>query len=233
MARVKRTTLVPWIAVVVPTAQMSVAETAEILDSTAFAKLVPDGTAGTGTGTTDQAVPSQCSASGRASLPWPTAQALAGLRSATSYSDASLPPLAAAGVGTMVHAVPFQCAARVLWLAALMLSFLVIWRSQVAAPLDCHPTRLLLHFDGQADAEMNVASGMPCALLVDTGPASIDTLAVEAAPANGYLNPRGRTGVIYRSAPWFKGEDDFTVALKGRVGSHRGAMQVHVRVTVQ
>src|SRR6478752_5147103 len=121
MARVKRTTLVPWIAVVVPTAQMSVAETAEILDSTAFAKLVPDGTVGTGTGTTDQAVPSQCSASGRASLPWPTAQALAGLRSATSYSDASLPPLAAAGVGTMVHAVPFQCAARALWLAALML----------------------------------------------------------------------------------------------------------------
>src|SRR6185437_13535467 len=67
MARVKRTTLVPWITVVVPTAQMSVAETAEILDSTAFATL------------------------------------------------------AAAGVGTMVHAVPFQCAARVLWLAALML----------------------------------------------------------------------------------------------------------------
>src|SRR6201994_5176879 len=99
MARVKRTTLVPWIAVVVPTAQMSVAETAEILDSTAFAKLVPAGTVGTGTGTTDQAVPSQCSASGRASLPWPTAQALAGLRSATSYSDASLPPLPGAGRG--------------------------------------------------------------------------------------------------------------------------------------
>src|ERR1043166_4057150 len=121
MASVKRTTLVPWIAVVVPTAQMSVAETAEIFDSTAFAKLVPDGTAGTGTGTTDQAVPSQCSASGRASLPWPTAQALAGLRSVTSYSDASLPPLAAAGVGMMVHAVPSQCAARVSWLAAPML----------------------------------------------------------------------------------------------------------------
>src|ERR1700749_629724 len=117
MARVKRTTLVPWIAVVVPTAQMSVAETAEILDSTAFSKLVRDGTAGTGTGTTDQAVPSQCSASDRASLPWPTAQALAGLRSATSCSDASLPPLAAAGVGTMVHAAPFQWAARVSWLA--------------------------------------------------------------------------------------------------------------------
>src|SRR5690242_4733723 len=123
MARVKRVTalLTFWIAVVVPTAQMSVGETAEMLDSTAFAKLVPDGTAGTGTGTTDQAVPSQCSASGRASLPWPTAQALAGPRSATPYSDASLPPLAAVGVGTMVHAVPFQCAARVLWLAALML----------------------------------------------------------------------------------------------------------------
>src|SRR5437763_539925 len=121
MASVKRTVLVPWIAVVVPTAQMSVAETAAMLVSAAFAKLVPDGAGGTGTGTTDQAVPSQCSASGRASLPWPTAQALAGLRSATSYSDASLPPLAAAGVAVRVHAVPFHCAARVSWLAALML----------------------------------------------------------------------------------------------------------------
>ncbi|HEX5298985.1 MAG TPA: hypothetical protein VFW50_18535 [Streptosporangiaceae bacterium] len=46
----------------VPTAQMSVGETAEMLDSTAFAKPVPDGTAGTGAGTTDHAVPSQCAA---------------------------------------------------------------------------------------------------------------------------------------------------------------------------
>src|SRR5215469_3620821 len=140
MARVKRTTLVPWIAVVVPTAQMSVAETAEILDSTAFAKLVPDGTAGVGTGTTDQAVPSQCSASGRASLPWPTAQALAGLRSATSYSDASLPPLAAAGVGTMVHAVPSQCAARMSWLAKLIM-FVLPTAQASSGPLAETPSR--------------------------------------------------------------------------------------------
>src|SRR2546430_4403127 len=140
MASVKRTTLVPWIAVVVPTAQMSVAETAEIFDSTAFAKPVPAGTAGTGTGTTDQAVPSQCSASGRASLPWPTAQALAGLRSATSCSDASLPPLAAVGVGTMVHAVPSQCAARVLWLAALML-FVLPTAQAASGPLAEAPGR--------------------------------------------------------------------------------------------
>src|SRR6201987_5341300 len=118
MARVKRVTalLTFWIAVVVPTAQMSVAETAEILDSTALAKLVPDGTAGTGTGTTAQPVPSQCSAGGRASLPWPTAQALAGPKSATSYSDASLPPLAAAGVGTVVPAAPVPCAGGGVWL---------------------------------------------------------------------------------------------------------------------
>lgn len=118
-------------------------------------------------------------------------------------------------------------------LTALMLSFLVIWRSQVAAPLDCRPTRLALNFDTQAEAAMTVASGMPCALVVDTGPASIDAMAVDAAPINGYLNPRGRTGVVYRSMPWFKGEDDFTVALKGRVGSQRGVMHVHVRVVVQ
>src|SRR6201989_1674391 len=140
MARVNRTTLVPWIAVVVPTAQMSVAETAEMLESTAFAKLVPAGTAVTGTGTTDQAVPSQCSASGRASLPWPTAQALAGLRSAMSYSDASLLPLAAAGGGTLVHAIPFQCAARVSWLAALI-TFVVPTAQASFGPLAETPSR--------------------------------------------------------------------------------------------
>src|SRR5215475_10905524 len=140
MARVKRTTLVPWIAVVVPTAQMSVAETAEILDSTAFAKLVPDGTVGVGTGTTDQAVPFQCSASGRASLPWPTAQTLAGLKSATSYSDASLPWLAASGVGTMVHAAPSQCAARVSWLAALI-TFVLPTAQASFGPLAETPSR--------------------------------------------------------------------------------------------
>src|SRR5215470_14288758 len=142
IARVKRVTALVafWIAVVVPTAQMSVGETAEILDSTAFAKPVPDGTAGTGTGTTDQAAPSQCSASGRASLPWPTAQALAGLRSATSYSDASLPPLAAAGVGTMVHAVPSQCAARVSWLAALI-AFVLPTAQASFGPLAETPSR--------------------------------------------------------------------------------------------
>jgi hypothetical protein len=121
-ASVKRVAARVWvtIAVVVPTAQMSVGDRAEMPVSDAFAKLVPAGTAGTGTETIDQAEPSQCSASGRASLPWPTAQALAGLRSATSYRDASRPPFSAAGVGTMVHAVPSQCAASALWLAALI-----------------------------------------------------------------------------------------------------------------
>jgi hypothetical protein len=66
---------------------------------------------------------------------WP---ALAGLRSATSYRDASLPPLAAAGVGvgvgvgTMVHAVPSQCAAKVSWIAKLIMFVLPTAQASVA-----------------------------------------------------------------------------------------------------
>src|SRR6185312_210156 len=116
MARVKRTTLVPWIAVVVPTAQMSVAETAEILDSAAFAKLVPAGTAGTGTGTTDQAVPFQCAAR----VLWlaalmlfvlPTAQASFGPLAETPSRRSSWRTMFV--VGTCCHCVPFQRSAKI------------------------------------------------------------------------------------------------------------------------
>src|SRR5215475_6060820 len=118
MARVKRVTalLAFWIAVVVPTAQMSVGETAEMLESTAFAKPVPDGTAGTGTGTMVHAVPSQCAAR----VLWlaalmlfvlPTAQASFGPLAETPSRRSSWRTMFV--VGVCCHCVPFQCSAKI------------------------------------------------------------------------------------------------------------------------
>src|SRR5207244_11804167 len=62
------------------------------------------------TGTIDQLVPSQCSASAWYPLPNPTAQASVGERAATSRSMFQSPVL---GVLTILHAVPSQCSANV------------------------------------------------------------------------------------------------------------------------
>jgi hypothetical protein len=118
-------------------------------------------------------------------------------------------------------------------LSALMLALLVVWFRQVAVPFDCRPARVPLRLNSQADAALKATRGAPCSVVVDTGSASVDALSIETAPANGTLRPRGRTGVVYRAAPSFTGEDDFTIALKGRANQTPGTMQVRVRVVVE
>jgi hypothetical protein len=103
----------------------------------------------------------------------------------------------------------------------------------VAVPFDCRPVRLPLRLDSQADATLAVSRGAPCALSIDPGSVAVDTLTVEAAPANGTLSPRGRTGVVYRPARSFAGEDAFTIAVTGHVGATAGTMLVRVRALVQ
>jgi hypothetical protein len=118
-------------------------------------------------------------------------------------------------------------------LAALMLVLTVVWFRQVAAPVDCRAARLPLRLNSQADAAMTVARGSPCALVIESGPASVDALSVTTAPANGTVSPRGRTGVIYRAARGFAGDDAFSIALQGHVHGTVGTMQVNVRVAVK
>src|SRR5690242_15708968 len=96
----------------VPAAQTSpVAGTAEVPASV----VSPDGPFGLAT--TDQAVPSQCRVSVRASgivpvrsTAWPTAHTFAGETAVTPDSTFST---SAFGLGTIDHAVPFQCSTSV------------------------------------------------------------------------------------------------------------------------
>jgi hypothetical protein len=102
--RVRVCTVVPTTVETLPTAQMSLDDSAEIPLSWLLAA-----PAGVGTGTTDQ-VPFQCSASAAPFRPLPTAHALFGLKATTPLRVDLAPPVRG-GVGTMVQVLPFQCAA--------------------------------------------------------------------------------------------------------------------------
>ena len=107
----------------------------------------------------------------------------------------------------------------------------LLWMPNAAT--DCQTEPLALKFGREMNVKMSVGSGMSCALFTRAGSVSLDDVVVEAAPENGTVNPRGRTGVTYRAKPAYKGDDAFTIALKGRSGSESGAMKVRVNVAVR
>jgi hypothetical protein len=108
-----------------------------------------------------------------------------------------------------------------------------LWVGLAAAPAECRMPPMLLRLDTADETILRAASGVPCTLTVEPGEASVEALTVEKSPNYGGLVPRGRTGVIYRSMPGFKGDDDFTIALKGKVAAHAGEMRIRAKVVVR
>ena len=159
------------------------------------------------------------------SMSAPAAEWLTHARHVNSISSAS-PALLAPQSG-FTYAV-------LAWLLAggIVLPMLAALWMPSAAP-DCQTEPLALKFGREMNIKMSVGSGMSCALFTRAGSASLDDVVVEAAPENGTVNPRGRTGVTYRAKPAYKGDDAFTIALKGHSGSERGAMKVRVSVSVR
>jgi hypothetical protein len=103
----------------------------------------------------------------------------------------------------------------------------------LAPPQECRMARMMLRLDTANETSLHAASGVPCTMAVEPGSATVEALTVEKSPNYGGLVPRGRTGVIYRSMPGFKGDDDFVVALKGRLASHEGEMRIRAKVVVR
>jgi len=108
----------------------------------------------------------------------------------------------------------------------------VCW-ANLAAPAECRMAPMLLRLDAQSETSLRATSGVPCTVAIQTGSATVEDLTVEKSPNYGGLVPRGRTGVVYRSMPGFKGDDDFTVALKGRLAAHEGEMRIKAKVVVR
>lgn len=108
----------------------------------------------------------------------------------------------------------------------------MIWSTTHAAR-DCRfkPIALALGLDKQIAA--TVPRGVPCSVHTLTGEATVEDLTIQSPPRHGELAPRGRTGVLYRPDPNFKGEDSFAFELRGGPSSSHAKSTVRVQVTVQ
>lgn len=120
------------------------------------------------------------------------------------------------------------------WLStstALLLLTACLWSA--LAPVDCRAAPFAFRPNNGIDATMRVTSGRSCIMVARIGSANAQDLWIDTPPQHGTVQPRGRTGITYRAADKFKGDDFFTIALRGRDKSGAGIMTVRVRVAVQ
>jgi len=97
----------------------------------------------------------------------------------------------------------------------------------------CRTEPAVLGFAADLDATMIVSHTGACAIWSNVGNISINDIKVAMAPQHGSIALRGRTGVTYRPAPRFTGEDSFAFTLHGRLDARDRSSLVRVRVIVQ
>lgn len=107
----------------------------------------------------------------------------------------------------------------------------MVWAGILGAR-DCHVGPIPLTLGRESDVTITLPANTPCTILVRAGSAVLDDIAVDAPPDRGTLTARGRTGVVYRPHPGFKGVDSFGFSLYGRSRSTREAATFHVRAIV-
>jgi hypothetical protein len=56
---------------------------------------------------------------------------------------------------------------------------------------------------------------------------------IASLPEHGLVQPRGRTDVIYRPNPRFRGEDSFALVVRGRLAAAGDPSLVHIHVVVR
>lgn len=83
------------------------------------------------------------------------------------------------------------------------------------------------------EVRMTVSHNAACAIWTKAEAVAFDEFHVTVPPKHGSVAPRGRTGVSYRPAPQFTGEDLFAFTLHGRLDARDNSSLVRVRVTVQ
>jgi hypothetical protein len=120
---------------------------------------------------------------------------------------------------------------------AILLSLIGVWSTMKALelrpPSACDASPMRLPFGAETAARSEAGSGTVCAVAMQAGAAVIEDLTVTVAARHGSIAPRGRTGVIYRAQDNYRGEDSFTLALRGRSETQHGIAIVRVRVNVQ
>ena len=88
----------------------------------------------------------------------------------------------------------------------------------------CRLAPIPLALGRDSDVSINLPANTPCTILVQTGSAVLDDIAINAPPERGTLTSRGRSGVVYRPLPGFKGNDSFDFSLHGLLNGMRGKL---------
>lgn len=123
----------------------------------------------------------------------------------------------------------FGCVA----LAALLLSMIEGPSFNSMGPAQCRTEPGVLAFGADMNATMTVSHNAACAIWTKTGNLSISDVKIAVPPQHGTLVLRGRTGVTYRPAGQFTGNDFFAFALSGRSDARDKMSLVRVGVTVK
>lgn len=97
----------------------------------------------------------------------------------------------------------------------------------------CRASPALLRFGAEIDTSMSVRAGWACPLLLKTASQGVDDLDVMIPPRRGTLTMRGRTGVVYRADPDFRGTDTFALAARSAPSAGPGIATIRVQVSVR
>jgi Bacterial Ig domain len=108
----------------------------------------------------------------------------------------------------------------------------MVWVGMAGAP-NCHVQPMPLALGTESSASITIPANTPCTVTVAAGGTSIEEIAIDVMPRHGTATLRGRTGVTYRPAPRFTGDDSFAFSIRGRAGSTTGRSLVQVRATVK
>jgi hypothetical protein len=130
------------------------------------------------------------------------------------------PPVLVKKTKWLLVGISFALAAAVVWLTT-------------GAARECQLKPIPVVFGQDTEVAVEAPSGTPCSVRALTGSTTVEDLRIESQPQFGAVVPRGRTGVVYRPDPKFKGEDSFTFALRGGASSLRATSVVRVHVTLK
>jgi len=108
----------------------------------------------------------------------------------------------------------------------------MVWVGIAGAP-DCRVQPMPLALGTESSASITMPANTPCTVTVAAGGTSIEEIAIDVMPQHGTATLRGRTGVTYRPARRFKGDDSFAFSVRGRAGSTSGRSLIQVRATVK
>jgi hypothetical protein len=132
---------------------------------------------------------------------------------------------------------PASATRRVLGIGAIGLTVaLLLAAGLVGAGLKqqaaCQVAPRPLTLEQETTATMHVRAGVPCSIVARID-APVAELTVTRLPANGTLVASGRTGLVYRPEPSFRGEDFFAFAMHAGRPGHDDTSVVRVHVAVR